>query len=120
MPLEVRCPKLSNVDEPIEDRWCKLSNVEKPVEDCAAEEDAIDGEGGEAAGADPVHEPGYAAVGDDEGNDEADGENDPAVRIDLADANWIFDAFGTQGFQQVITCGRDHRWDRKKKGKFES
>ena len=55
-----------------------------PVKDGGAENDAVDSEGDEAAGADPVHKPGDRGVSNNERNDEADGENYPAVRVNLS------------------------------------
>src|ERR1700722_9202388 len=53
------------------------------------DDDSIDGEGGEASFANPGHEPGDRPVGHDKRNHESDGQNGPAMGIDLRDADGI-------------------------------
>src|SRR5208282_6334246 len=60
-----------------------------PSQHDESEYDAIHGERCEDALADIAHEPRDRAVGDDEGDDEADRENDPLVRRDFVDADGI-------------------------------
>ena len=60
--------------------------VEREVEDDAAEEDAVDGEGGEAVLADPAHEPVDDGDRDDEAVGGADRDEDPLVRRDVEGA----------------------------------
>src|SRR6266852_845657 len=88
-------------------------------EDGDAEEDAVDGERAKAAAADPTHEPGDAAVGHDERDDEADGQNGPSVGIDVRDADGA-GMLADKGFQQVVAGGDDHRRNREEEREFES
>jgi hypothetical protein len=59
------------------------------VQDCGGQEDAVDGEGGEAAFFDVGEEPGYRGVGDYERSEEADGQDYPAVGVDLGYSNGV-------------------------------
>lgn len=51
--------------------------------------DPIDRKGNEAMLPHPGHEPGYRPVGDDERDDEANRQQDPAVRINLRNADRV-------------------------------
>ena len=74
-------------------------------------DDSIHGEGCEAAFADVGHEPCDRRVRDDEGNYEADREHNPAVGIDLGDANGVL-AFSAERFIESIESGCSHGWHR--------
>ena len=81
-----------------------------PIQNGSADDDSVDGERGEAAFSDVADEPRYGAVGHEERNDEADGQNNPLVRINLRDTDRIF-RFAHYGFEQVVAGGYEHRWN---------
>src|SRR5258708_39496473 len=61
----------------------------------------------EAAPADPGHEPGDCSVGDDEGADETDGEDDPFVRCDFVSTTGIF-VFAADSYGVRVKRGNLH------------
>src|SRR5713226_6897483 len=67
----------------------------------------------------PGHEPRDGGISHDERDNEADGEDDPAVSVDMRDAESVF-TFARERLQQVIRRRNDHRGNGKEKGKFES
>jgi hypothetical protein len=68
--------------------------------------------------ADPSHEPSDGSVGDDEGDDKADGEDDPLVRCDLGDADGIL-VFAAERLQERVERGHRHGWDGEEEGELE-
>src|SRR6266852_8650328 len=105
-------------------QWWGVSRAESvgeaggKEEDGDAQEDAVDGERAKAAAADPIHEPGDAAVGHDERDHEADDQNDPPVGIDVRDADGA-GMLADERFQQVVAGGDDHGGHGEEEREFE-
>src|SRR6266853_2329989 len=78
----------------------------------------IHGKGREPAPPHPTHEPGDRSVSDDEGDDEADGEDDPLVRRDLGNADGDF-ILASERLEERVQRGHGHGWDGEEEGELE-
>lgn len=90
-----------------------------PSEHHDSKHNAIHCERRETAFPDIAHEPGDGSVGDDQGDDEADGEDDPLVRCDLRDADGIFIFAAVDRFEEGVERGYGHGWYRQEEGELK-